>query len=54
MRVVIAALFVVHGALHLPGFAKAFGFASLPQLTQPISRAASLLRASLSMPGRRA
>jgi hypothetical protein len=28
----------VHGLIHLMGFAKAFGFAQLAQLTQPISR----------------
>lgn len=30
---------VVHGLIHLLGFAKAFGLAELPQLTQAISRA---------------
>jgi hypothetical protein len=29
---------VVHGLIHLMGFAKASGFAALPQLVQPISR----------------
>jgi hypothetical protein len=29
----------VHGVIHLMGFAKAFGYADLPQLTQPMSRA---------------
>ena len=29
----------VHGLIHVMGFAKAFGYADLPQLTQPISRA---------------
>jgi ethanolamine transporter EutH len=33
----------VHGAIHLTGFAKAFGLADLPQLTEPISRPMSLL-----------
>ena len=28
----------VHGLIHLMGFAKGFGFADLPQLTQPIPR----------------
>jgi hypothetical protein len=28
---------VLHGVIHLMGFAKAFGYADLPQLTQPIS-----------------
>jgi hypothetical protein len=35
---VIAALLGVHGLIHLMGFAKAFGLAELPQLTDPISR----------------
>lgn len=29
---------LLHGLIHLMGFAKAFGYADLPQLTQPISR----------------
>lgn len=31
-------LLALHGLIHLMGFAKAFGLAELPQLTQPISR----------------
>ena len=38
MRVAIAVVLAVHGVIHFMGFAKAFGYASLPQLTQPISR----------------
>lgn len=38
MRWLIAAVIAVHGLIHLMGFAKAFGYAALPQLTQPISR----------------
>src|SRR5688572_28707313 len=38
MRVAIGVVLAVHGVIHLLGFAKAFGYASLPQLTQPISR----------------
>lgn len=38
MRIVLAAIVVVHGLIHLMGFAKAFGLAALPALTQPISR----------------
>jgi hypothetical protein len=38
MRVAIAVILAVHGAIHFMGFGKAFGYASLPQLTQPISR----------------
>ncbi|MBP7778226.1 MAG: hypothetical protein KA371_13960 [Acidobacteria bacterium] len=37
MRVVLAAVLVIHGAIHLMGVAKAFGLAELPQLKQPIS-----------------
>ena len=43
MRWVVAALLIVHGLVHLMGFAKSFGFAELPQLTQPISRGVGLL-----------
>jgi hypothetical protein len=39
MTWLIAAILGLHGAIHLMGFAKAFGYAELPQLTQPISRA---------------
>ena len=38
MRWIVAILLAVHGLIHLMGFAKAFGYAELPQLTQPISR----------------
>ncbi len=37
MTVVFAILLVVHALIHLLGFAKAFGLAELPQLTQPVS-----------------
>jgi len=37
MTVAFAALLVVHGLIHLLGVATAFGWAELPQLTQPIS-----------------
>ena len=37
MARVFAILLIVHGLIHLLGFAKAFRFAELPQLTQPIS-----------------
>jgi len=43
MRWIVAVLFAVHGLIHLMGFAKAFGYAKLPQLTQPISREMGLL-----------
>jgi len=38
VRWVFAFTVVVHGLIHLMGPAKAFGYAELPQLTQPISR----------------
>jgi hypothetical protein len=38
MTIAFALLLVVHGLIHLMGFAKAFGYAALPALTIPISR----------------
>jgi hypothetical protein len=38
MRWVLSLIVFVHGLIHLMGFAKAFGYAELPQLTQPIAR----------------
>jgi hypothetical protein len=38
-----AALLVVHGLIHLLGFAKGFGLAELPQLRQPVSVALGVL-----------
>lgn len=43
MRWVLLAVIVVHGLIHLMGFAKAFGFAELPQLTLPISKPMGLV-----------
>ena len=37
MARVFAVLLIIHGLIHLLGFAKAFRFAELPELTQPIS-----------------
>jgi hypothetical protein len=37
MTLVFAIVLVVHGLIHAIGFAKAFGLADLPELTQPIS-----------------
>jgi hypothetical protein len=37
MRWIPVVLLGVHGLIHLMGFAKSFGYADLPQLTQPIS-----------------
>jgi len=38
MRNLLLILIVLHGLLHLTGFAKAFKLAALKQLTQPISK----------------
>jgi len=38
MRWIVAVLLTVHGLIHFMGFAKAFGYAELPQLTQPVSQ----------------
>jgi hypothetical protein len=43
MRIAFTGLLIFHGLIHLMGFAKAFGFAELPQLTQPISRVAGVV-----------
>ena len=43
MRWIVAVLLAGHGLIHLMGFAKAFGYATLPQLTQSISRGMGLL-----------
>jgi hypothetical protein len=43
MRWIVAVFLVVHGLIHLMGFAKAFGYANLPQLTQPLAREMGLL-----------
>jgi len=37
MTIAFAVILVVHGLIHLLGFAKAFGLAQLPQLTRPIA-----------------
>ena len=37
LRIAFILLIALHGLIHLLGFAKAFGLAELPQLTQPIS-----------------
>jgi len=38
MRWVLAGFLALHGLIHFMGPAKAFGWADLPQLVQPISR----------------
>ena len=37
MTAVFAIVLIAHGLIHLLGFARAFGFAGLPQLTEQIS-----------------
>ena len=39
MRSAFFGLLVVHGLIHLMGFAKAFELGEFPQLTQPVSSA---------------
>jgi hypothetical protein len=43
MRYAFFLLMMVHGLIHLMGFAKAFKYAEMSQLTQPITKAAGLL-----------
>jgi hypothetical protein len=43
MLIAFAVLLFLHGLIHLLGVAKAFGWAELPQLTQPISPAAGAI-----------
>jgi hypothetical protein len=43
MRGIVAIVLAVHGLIHFMGFAKSFGYAQLPQLTQPISREIGLV-----------
>lgn len=43
MKLALALVMGLHGLIHLMGFAKAFGYAELPQLTQPIGRPVGVL-----------
>jgi hypothetical protein len=43
MRWIFTAIVAVHGLIHLMGPAKAFGYAELPQIAQPISRGVGLV-----------
>jgi hypothetical protein len=43
MRWALTVVMVLHGLIHVMGFAKAFGFAALPQLTGSISRPMGVL-----------
>jgi hypothetical protein len=38
MRWIVVVVLALHGLIHVLGFAKAFGYAELPQLTLPVSR----------------
>ena len=49
MRWVLSIIVAVHGLIHLMGFAKAFGYAELPQLTQPIARPMGVVWLAASM-----
>ena len=50
MRWIVAVLLAVHGLIHLMGFAKAFGYAELPQLTQPVWVSRGWRRGCSSLP----
>lgn len=43
MRTELALVFLIHGLIHLLGFAKAFDFANMAQFTKEISKPAGLL-----------
>jgi len=43
MRYLFAFLLLIHGLIHLMGFVKAFKYAEISQLTQPISRTTGLI-----------
>lgn len=43
MKAILVALLALHAAIHLLGFAKAFGLAEIPQLKTPIGRPLGLL-----------
>jgi len=43
MRIVLAVILVIHGVIHAMGFMKAFGFAEMAQLREPISKPMGLV-----------
>lgn len=43
LRIIFIMLIVLHGLIHLMGFAKAFGLAEIQQLKLPISKTAGVL-----------
>jgi len=42
MKIILALLITIHALIHLMGFAKAFNYANISQLTQPISKPAGI------------
>ncbi|MFZ1688084.1 MAG: DUF6544 family protein [Flavobacteriales bacterium] len=49
LRILLAVLLVLHGAIHLMGFAKAYGYARIPSLTLHIARPMGVLWAITSV-----
>ncbi len=49
IRIAVAVLFVLHGLIHLLGFAAAFGLADLPQLGETVSRPVGVLWLSAAL-----
>ncbi|MBK8504752.1 MAG: hypothetical protein IPL46_22605 [Saprospiraceae bacterium] len=43
MRYLLSSIIVIHGLIHLMGFAKAFGYAELPQITRYLSKGMGIL-----------
>jgi hypothetical protein len=43
MKFLFASIILIHGAIHLMGFAKAFGYGNIPQLTKDISKTSGML-----------
>ncbi|MCU0243014.1 MAG: hypothetical protein MUF51_11395, partial [Vicinamibacteria bacterium] len=43
LRLILIAIMLVHGLIHLMGLAKAFGYADLKDLKQPIAKPVGLL-----------
>jgi hypothetical protein len=43
IKIIFAFIVVVHGLIHLMGFAKAFNYAEMSQLTQPISKSQGVI-----------
>lgn len=43
MRYILAFIIIVHGLIHFVGFAKAFGYGNITQITKPISKPLGVL-----------